>query len=201
MVEAQETLQQAIERLGLSIRAEFVPFSKSRNAKPDAKPAERSLNWRVTLVRRHNMGEGDALDSRFVDILTTDYSAGIAHCPAHKRLGWNPRWTLENAALIEAETETGLPHKKGWGGMTLPVPIGPRKKIEPEAASVIHSLALDSDVLDYPTFEEWAENFGYDSDSRKAEAIYRACLEIALKLRAGLGEKALADLRAAAQEY
>lgn len=42
---------------------------------------------------------------------------------------------------------------------------------------------------------------GYDPDSRKAEAIYKACLEIALKLRNALGEDGLAKLREAAQDY
>jgi len=198
MTDIQETLPQAIERLGLSIRAEFVPFSRSRNAKSDARPSERSLNWRVTLVRRTLNREGDA---RFNDVLTTDYRAGIFHCPAYKGLGWNPRWTLENAALIEAETETGLAHKKGYGGMARPVPVNPRRKIEPETDDVIYSLAMDSDVLDYSTFEEWTENLGYDADSRNAESIYRACLEIGLKFRNAMGDADFAALRAAASEY
>ena len=45
------------------------------------------------------------------------------------------------------------------------------------------------------------EYLGYDPDSRKAEGIYRACLELALKLRNGLGEKLLAELREAVADY
>lgn len=64
-----------------------------------------------------------------------------------------------------------------------------------------NSLVSDADVLDCSTFEEWADNLGYDKDSRKAEATYRECLALALKLRNGLGEAALAELREAAQDY
>lgn len=56
-------------------------------------------------------------------------------------------------------------------------------------------------MLDSSTFEEWANEFGYDPDSRKAEVIYRACLEIALKLRNGLGEDRLRDLRELFTDY
>jgi len=183
-----ETLQQVIERLGLSIRAEFVPFSKSRNAKEK----HRSLNWRVTLVKRRDNADGDA---RFSDILTTDYSAGIAHCPAYKRLKMGGgRMTVEQAEVIEFETERGRASRNMRLGIGGPA-------INPNPVDVIYSLTRDSDVLDYGTFEDWAPELGFDPDSRNAESIYRACLEIALKLRNGIGDSDLAALREAAQEY
>lgn len=193
MTDTQETLPEAIERIGLSIRAEFVPFSKSRNANE----SQRSLNWRVTLVFS-NPAYGTA---RQGDILTTDYQAGVAHCPAYKLPvkvagGQN---SLLRARAIEMETETGVRAKpSSFGGDGF---IATREAILPNAADVIYSLVQDSDVLDYRGFEDWADNFGYDSDSRKAESIYRACLEIALQLRNGIGETNLAALRAAAQDY
>ena len=42
---------------------------------------------------------------------------------------------------------------------------------------------MDSDVLNYDCFEDWADCMGMDTDSRKAEDIYNACMKIALKLR------------------
>ena len=60
---------------------------------------------------------------------------------------------------------------------------------------------MDADVLDYPTFEEWADTFGYDCDSRSAEKTYRDCLEIALKMRAIFGEADLTKLRDTFQDY
>lgn len=189
-MENNETLAACIDQLGLSIRTEFVPFSQSRNAKLDAKPSDRSLNWRVTLAKRWVNDNGD---NRYSDVLTTDYSAGIGHCPSYRQ---GMRWTLENAAAIEFETERGR-RAPAYRSLN---PIG-GKPIMPDPVDVIASLARDSDVLDYAGFEQWADEFGYDPDSRKAESTYRACLQIALQLRNGLGEQALSELREAAREY
>jgi hypothetical protein len=53
---------------------------------------------------------------------------------------------------------------------------------------------------DYATFEQWASDLGYDSDSRSA-ATYLACLAIGLALRAGIGDSGLATLQAARSDY
>lgn len=167
-----QTLAETIAAHGLTINAEFVPFSQSRNVGE----SHRSLNWRVTLQQNGR------------DILTTDYGAGIAYCPAYNMLKmntWNNRETIEQREAIEFETEKGRAWRRSYLG------IG-GAHIMPDPIDVIYSLAMDSDVLSYCTFEQWAESFGYDSDSRKAESTYRACLEIALKLRNGIGENALA---------
>lgn len=66
-------------------------------------------------------------------------------------------------------------------------------KINP--ADVVHSLLSDSDALDYKSFEDWAPSLGYDPDSRKAEAVYQACLKIGLALRNSLGDAKMAELR------
>lgn len=178
-------LTAVIAELGLTIRAEFVPFSQSRN-KAEKNP---SLNWRVTLARAGR------------DILTTDYMAGSAHCPSYGKpvpQGWElsaKRWQPD---VIAWECENGKQGRfhhwaRGFRGGDTP--------ILPKAEDVIASLVLDSSVLDFSTYESWASDFGYDPDSRKGEAIYRACLEIALKMRSGLGEAGLAKLAEAAQDY
>lgn len=174
--------QKTVDALGLSIRSKFVPFKLSRHKDSDPKNeiSKRTLNWRVTLVK----------DGR--DILTTDYSAGVGHCPSYNQ---RARWTLAYAALIEFETDHGFTAKCGSFGITK------GKAIEPKALDVIYSLVTDSNVIDYSGFEDWAENYGYDPDSREAESTYRACLEIALKLRNGLGESDLASLGTAFQDY
>jgi hypothetical protein len=66
---------------------------------------------------------------------------------------------------------------------------------------VVASLASDSNVLDYATYEDWGSELGFDPDSRKGEAIYRQCLTLALRLRAALGDGALTALREVAGEY
>ena len=179
---------EACERYGVTITSEFVPWSKSRNYVPGANETKRSLNWKVTVL----------VDGR--EVLTTDYMAGIAHCPAYKSTVWGPRqglMTLYRATAVEHETETG---RRALSGRALGG-FGRGSRIEPKLADVIHSLLLDGDAIDYPTFEDWAPTFGYDPDSRSAELIYRQCLETGLKLRAALGETNLEALHEAFAEY
>lgn len=181
-----ETLLAAMAKHGITVTAEFVPWSQSRN-KGEKSP---SLNWRVTL-NRNSMPGAEPLPR---PILTTDYSAGMGHCPSYKQ----GRLSVDTDAAIRSECETGRSFKREFDRV---YKTAGGTKLEPKPADVMHSLILDSDVIDHPTYESWASDFGYDEDSRKGEAIYRACLEIALKLRAGLGESVLAELRDAAQDY
>lgn len=173
-------LAAAMDDLKITIHAEFVPWSKSRSAKPaPAKVTERSLNWRVTL--KH--------DGR--DVLTTDYRAGLGHCPSYKP---GARLTLEYVDAIAHETEMGTAyraHSVVFRG----------QPILPDACDVMASLVMDSDAIESRNFEDWASDHGYDTDSRKAEATYRACLEIGLALRAAVGDVGLSILRDAAQDY
>jgi hypothetical protein len=195
------TPQEAIESLGLTVESVFVPFSQSRNkdAKLEGftvikdmtkqKAPHYTLNWRVTLKRNGR------------DILTTDYSAGIAHCPSYKikpPQQWDRPAKDWEFFATEWECEHGKAAGYSWSGFY------PKKGALPLLAApldVIHSLVMESDAIDYPTYEEWSSCLGYDPDSRSGEATYRACLEIALKLRAAIGDDGLATLREAFAEY
>jgi hypothetical protein len=180
------TPTEAIAALGLTVEAQFVPFSQSRNKDEN----HRSLNWSVTVKRNGR------------DVLTTDYSAGIAHCPSYNAKvpsAWNRPDRMWQSAVCEFETDTGFKARgfTSWGGFS------PDRKapILPKSEDVLYSLTTDAGVLDCATYEDFAAEFGYEPDSRKGEAIYRACLEIALKMRAALGEDGLAQLREAFQDY
>lgn len=191
----QEQIAALIAELGLTMTAEFVPFSKSRNAKPqeNGKPW-RSLNWRVTLNRASVFTDGSRPSSES-HILTTDYAQGDGHCPAYKAsvatLGNRNSIMRDEAIAKECETGRSLVNRRVVSEKIAPPPI----------ADVLHSLVSEAGVLDCSSFEEWASDLGFDADSRKAEAIYRACLDIALKLRNGLGEANLRRLQEAFQDY
>lgn len=59
----------------------------------------------------------------------------------------------------------------------------------PTAADVISCLLLDLSTIDHcDSFEEWADELGYDSDSRKAEATWRKLEAEAPKLREFFGD-------------
>ena len=151
---ARETVNRLAHELGLEIACQFVPFSQSRNAKPRAgqdKPW-RSLNWRVTVTRAGSSAPG----------LTVDYSQGEGHAPAHKATADRfDKW--QRAQAIALEIETGKIARAFMGGKpqatAKPVPA-------PEIADILHALALDSGVLNYARYEDWAGEFGYDADSR-----------------------------------
>lgn len=49
--------------------------------------------------------------------------------------------------------------------------------VEPKIEDVLSSLKTDVEAISYPSFEEWASDFGYDPDSRRAEDIYSACIK------------------------
>lgn len=130
-----------------------------------------SLNWLVTLAKGGR------------EFLTTDYMAGCGHCPSHQQ-----RATVDTDKAVRFECENGKSARNA-----LP--------ILPDLADVLYSLVSDADVIDAGGFEDWASNYGYDTDSRKAEATYRDCLEAALKLRGAIGDEGLRQLREALQDY
>ncbi len=158
---ARAHAQQLLEN-GLVYSTEFVPFSESRNAAND----DPSLNWRITLT--HGRAS-----------LTTDYMQGYGHIPnLPQTMYWSRK--LDQDEALRRTCETGRNH---FGKDGKPRNHTSRPLPAPELADVLYSLVSDSDVIEYPTFEDWAENYGYDSDSRQAERTYRACLETALQLR------------------
>jgi hypothetical protein len=169
----------------LEISSVFVPHSVSRNAAN--KPC---LNWKVTLKRAGR------------EVLTCDYGAGTAHCPAFGTkaprawYGTDKAWREQATAF---ECENGYAAKAFLTSQALV--RDKARPILPDSVDVLYSLLLDASVLNHPTYESWAPEFGYDVDSRKGEQLYRACQEIALKLRAGLGDTLLADLTEAFSEY
>lgn len=59
-------------------------------------------------------------------------------------------------------------------------------KEPPKMQDVLNTIFLDSSALD-ESFKDWASNYGYDTDSRKAERIFKACKRNAQRLRVALG--------------
>lgn len=137
--------------------AEFIPQSEL-----PAKLSECRVKWRVML--RRNSAE-----------LITDYSTGIGHLQGYRQ----GDSSLSHSAAIREACKTGNSNSSHFARMA-----GYRiKAIPPKLADVLHCLLLDSSVLDAGCFENWAAEFGYDTDSRQAEATYRQCIDIALRLR------------------
>ncbi len=52
----------------------------------------------------------------------------------------------------------------------------------PYLEMVLCTVANEARVSEYDSFEDWADNFGFDSDSRRAERIFENCKEMATML-------------------
>lgn len=173
-----------LTELGLSVECSFVPFSASRNAGKKLP----NLNWKCAVKRNGRTITG---------LETVDYMQGSGYCPASKAGARRFPVKADLQRAIANECETGRRAKVDMGGR----PYASRDPIPaPTASDIVSALARDSDVLDYARFEDWAGDLGFDPDSRKGEAIYRACIAIALALRAAIGEPDLSRLRELAGE-
>jgi hypothetical protein len=176
MPDNHAAIDAVITQLGLTMTAVFVPWSQSRSRKDSPRLSDYSLNWRVTLLK----------DGK--EVVTTDYSAGIGHCKNQPKHYGRP--TIYEVNLIAAECE----------GKAL-CEAGITRANNPELRDIVHSILLDSEAIEHGSFESWARDFGYDTDSRKAEAIYRTCLEYGLKLRLAIGDTGITALREVFQDY
>lgn len=73
--------------------------------------------------------------------------------------------------------------------MTVPFYTGYAFATDPTSADVLSCLLMDATSIDnYGTFEDWCSDFGYDTDSRKVEKIYKDCEKTNKKLHKFLGE-------------
>lgn len=173
--ESGEPERDLIADAGLTVRAVFIPWSKSRNSR-EKMP---SLNWRVTLEHKGR------------EVFSFDYSAGSAHCPAYRKRfkgAINP--TAEKADAIRKECERGREYT-GWAGGCNGKPI------EPDARQVISAILHDCGALDAGCFPDWCAEYGFDADSIKARKTYDECIAQAVALRAAVGPAMFAALREA----
>jgi len=170
-------IEDKLAEMGLSMTTKFIPWSQSRNSKEKFP----SLNWKVTLLKNGK------------EFLTTDYGAGCGHCPSYSQ-----RETYDSRQMVKLECEEGF---KAKSMLSIGYVVADKKfPILPKFADVMYSLSMDAEVLEYD-FEDWAGNFGYEADSRKAKKIYNDCMEIALKLNRTLGSEGIAKLREMFQDY
>lgn len=132
----------------------FIPLSQSRCSN-EVHP---NVNYRLSLTK----------GGRTLEI---DWSEGIGHY----NLKTNSRgnyYAVDVENLVEyGTTKTTLNARPN---------LHPAFKVKPKSPleEILCCLQFDWEVINY-SFEEWADNFGYDSDSRSAEKIYNQCLQSA----------------------
>ena len=97
--------------------------------------------------------------------ITKSRGPRVGAAMAHRGDDWRDTATEWTVVLVFQGRQMSLNYYTGSG-----------VKEAPTTASVVNNLALDAHGATYSeTFEEWAAEFGYDEDSRKAERIYNAC--------------------------
>lgn len=180
-LEIKEAVTKLLEDNKISFKYKFIPFSQSRNKHQKLK----SLNYLVTVLKDNK------------EALTIDYSMGQAYCPAYK-MSMKDKYAKQ--MIINKQCEEGYYQLKYIVESYL-TGYGAKSSILPDNTDIINSLILDSSVLDYSSFEQWASDFGYDPDSRKGERMYNECLKIALALRNSFGDTLINELKEALQDY
>lgn len=180
---AREELLKAMEKYAVTVDAEFVPYRQARKVKGRGLGAP-TLNWRVTLRAGGR------------EVLTTDYTAGCAHCPSYKpgdtsAIHWE---------VVEAECQTGY-RCVHTGYRAAPPRTNKACRINPDPADVVACILSDCDVADYATFAEWADSTGTDPDSLSGYKTYQDCLAVFMALHARVGASALAELKEAARDF
>ena len=183
MNKKQAEIKEELNALGITFSYKFVPFSQSRNRNEK----DLSLNWLVSISKNGK------------EVLSTDYSMGIGHCQAYKQAKNKSRLSYDDGKNIKQECETGkyVPASALYNDVYRPT----KPTNTPDDVGVMYSLVMDAEAIDYPTYEDWASCFGYDEDSRAGEKIYKACLEMGLRLRSVLGDAGLSKLRELYQDY
>lgn len=163
----------------LTMKAERITPTAEREASfPDA------VHWRLAISNERG------------HILITEYSEGIGHFI--NTMG--QRRTLDLESIIHNITgkASTLPYGNFVGYEKLLTKRVTRNGLQlkvspPDMLHVLESLALDATAL-HQSFEDWASDCGYDTDSRKAYAIWEACCESARKLiRLGLDPEKLRE--------
>lgn len=163
-----------LREMGISIESRFVPtkYDKVKDAR---------LNWYVTLVVNGK------------PILSTNYMAGIGRIVGYKQR-WGSSVSVDEAHAILAVCNEGQPRRTSGPPFNYSRP-------DIDTAGVVYALQSDADAIEYQDFEDWASNFGCNADSRKGKKMYRACLDIGLKMRHALGDGRLAALHELFQDY
>ena len=164
----------------LQMNAEYIPQDIDN---PLHKNVNAWLRWKITLTNNNNSME-------------IDYSQGLGYIPDFE---YNNR-TLSYNDYISQVLKTGK-YKKGENRYRFSIYGKSFNLPEPNLLDVLNALVTDSEVLDHPNFESWADEFGYEIDSQKTKQIYHLCLSNALKFQYLVGAENISKIREILADY
>ena len=169
------------EQHGITITAKPVSSRPDSDSGMDAKWNREADHFFVTLDRLPSGFEAD----RPTQVLWSGYySTGAAH-PEHwardnaKSLGYRERMALRE---LKTSKRTSLHAEQQRETLRAAY----RKAAPLKVSDVLYSLQMDSMNWEC-LFEDWAGDYGYDTDSIKARDIFESCQRTAKTLRGILG--------------
>jgi len=140
------------------------------------------------------------------EVITTDYKLGIGHVDPKKAFIGSvisrPNLTLDEESVLYAWQENStVQFKNKHLHAEVAAKLARYQKVIPQLDDVLHSLLMDGEAFfNAQSFEDWAGDFGYDKDSRKAEAIYRICDATGRKLSQAVPRETLEKAREIVQD-
>jgi hypothetical protein len=139
------------------------------------------------------------------DVLTTAFHLGTGHVSREEiarvndHLSTPARYAAYYVAALR-KPYTKFVDQKGW--VAAVAYAANRCKVQPCLADVLHSLISDGTAyFTHSTFEDWAADYDYDTDSRKALATYEQCIDIGRKLARALPANVLEQVQALTADY
>lgn len=179
----KEELENAVNELQLTYVAEFVPTKQ-----PVDKVKDPQLHWSITLQRGQRK-------------MTVPYHEGCGHVVGYQQFHKTPYDKRRHDEMVREVCETGIAYKNVQEFLSGRIFKRKTKQPVPKLLDVLYCLVQDASVLDSGGFEEWASDYGYDTDSRAAEKTYRQCVDQSLQLRNLLDNDNLEQLRKLYQDY
>lgn len=162
------------------------------------------------------MNEIEQSVADYLKSIGVEYSAGHIGTPRTPMGGKNPMdaWviTLQRGTSTYEEFSyfTGLGHRKVPKSLKAPYWMKGRelskwneqnaKPVKPNAAGPLYSFVMDASACEM-SFGQWCDEYGYNTDSRKAESTYQSCQEQTDKMRRILSRAEIDHIQFLLQDY
>lgn len=194
--DTQNTLPEILAALGVTVESAYQGVQREPGDKKTGEPGWLHIAFDVTVKRAgrpavietpYKLGVGHvklpaAPSFEMIHVVGDHATAGNILDALRRGKRIRPEYEREERAIYDAAAR-----KQG---------------LAPKPADVLHSLLADGEAFfNGQTFEDWAANLGFDPDSRKAEAAYRACDETGRRLARMFSPDDVAQLREAVIEY
>lgn len=153
----KEEIQSKFEKLGLSVHIS--------EPMPKVDKDWLGIKYIITLSKGTHSSQQIELE----------YTLGLGHVKYTKILPYTLNLTDTEANVLDVKSRKPYAQiKKEYAQceVSLAVKLAKRQKVQPNPAEVLICYCREALEATEQTFEEWASNFGYDEDSRKAEKAY-----------------------------